>query len=71
MYAIVQGARAHMLRKWLGWTGCRPSELLETTPARVDLSGGSIAIRSLKKRKDALGTSEDDLLQRAGDGGVP
>jgi len=50
-------ARIHMLRKWLGWTGCRPSELLEITPARVDLSGGSIAIRSLKKRKDASGST--------------
>ena len=39
----------------LHWTGCRPSELLEITPARVDLSGGTIAIRSLKKRKDASG----------------
>ena len=35
--------------------GCRPSELLEITPARIDLSGGTIAIRSLKKRKDAKG----------------
>jgi integrase/recombinase XerD len=39
----------------LNWTGCRPSELLEITPARVDLSGGTIAIRSLKKRRDASG----------------
>lgn len=39
----------------LHWTGCRPSELLEITPARVDLSGGTIAIRSLKKRKDTSG----------------
>jgi integrase len=36
-------------------TGCRPSELLEITPARVDLSGGTTALRSLKKRKDASG----------------
>ena len=27
----------------------------EITPARMDLSGGTIAIRSLKKRKDAAG----------------
>ena len=31
------------------------SELLEIAPARVDLSGGAIAIRSLKKRRDAAG----------------
>ena len=40
------------------FTGCRPSELLEITPARVDLSGGTIAIRSLKKRKDGSGRSK-------------
>jgi integrase/recombinase XerD len=31
---------------------------LEITPARVDLSGGTIAIRSLKKRRDAAGRSK-------------
>ena len=50
-----QPARDRTLCEMLHWTGCRPSELLEITPARVDLSGGSIAIRSLKKRKDASG----------------
>ena len=34
-------------------TGCRPSKLIEITPARVDLSGGTVTLRSLKKRKDA------------------
>ncbi len=48
-----QPARDRILCEVLHWTGCRPSELLEITPARVDLSGGTIAIRSLKKRKDA------------------
>lgn len=50
-----QPARDRTLCEVLHWTGCRPSEALEITPARVDLSGGTIAIRSLKKRKDASG----------------
>ena len=47
--------RDRTLCETLHFTGYRPSELLEITPARVDLSGGTIAIRSLKKRKDASG----------------
>jgi hypothetical protein len=31
-------------------TGCRESELLEVTPERVDLTGGCIVFRTLKKR---------------------
>lgn len=50
-----QAARDRTLCEVLYWTGCRPSELLEITPARVDLSGGTVAIRSLKKRRDASG----------------
>jgi integrase len=50
-----QPARDRTLCEALHWTGCRPSELLEITPTRIDLSGGTIAIRSLKKRKDASG----------------
>ena len=50
-----QPARDRTLCETLHFTGCRPSELLEITPARVDLSGSTIAIRSLKKRKDAAG----------------
>lgn len=50
-----QPARDRTLCETLHWTGCRPSELLEITPARIDLSGGTIAIRSLKKRRDAVG----------------
>ena len=50
-----QPARDRTLCETLHFTGCRPSELIEITPARVDLSGGTIAIRSLKKRKDAAG----------------
>ena len=52
-----QPARDRTLCETLHFTGCRPSELLEITPARVDLSGGAIAIRSLKKRKDASGAA--------------
>lgn len=48
-------ARDRTLCETLHFTGCRPSELVEITPARVDLSGHAIAIRSLKKRKDASG----------------
>ncbi|MCR9110072.1 MAG: tyrosine-type recombinase/integrase [Rhodobacteraceae bacterium] len=50
-----QPARDRTLCETLHWTGCRPSELLEITPARIDLSSGTIAIRSLKKRRDASG----------------
>ncbi len=45
-------ARDRTLCETLHFTGCRPSELIEITPARVDLSGGTIAIRSLKKRRN-------------------
>lgn len=50
-----QPARDRTLCETLHHTGCRPSELIEITPARVDLSGGTITLRSLKKRKDASG----------------
>ena len=48
-------ARDRTLCETLHHTGCRPSELIEITPARVDLSGGTVTLRSLKKRKDASG----------------
>ncbi|MCE8005976.1 site-specific integrase [Aestuariivita sp.] len=48
-------ARDRTICETLHYTGCRPSELIELTPARVDLAGGTVAIRSLKKRKDATG----------------
>ncbi|MCQ0090506.1 site-specific integrase [Roseovarius sp. M141] len=48
-------ARDRTLCETLHFTGCRPSELVEIIPARVDLSGGTITIRSLKKRSDASG----------------
>lgn len=50
-------ARDRTLCETLHFTGCRPSELIEITPARIDLSGDTIAIRSLKKRKDASGAA--------------
>ena len=53
-----QPARDRTLCETLHFTGCRPSELIEITPASVDLSGGTIAIRSLKKRKDASGRAK-------------
>lgn len=37
----------------LAWTGCRLSEALALTPADLD-PGGSVAVRSLKKRGRAL-----------------
>lgn len=55
LVARKQPARDRTLCETLHFIGCRPSELLEITPARVDLSGGTIAIRSLKKRMDAAG----------------
>ena len=48
-------ARDRTLCEMLHHTGCRPSELIESSPARVDLSGGTVTLRSLKKRKDGAG----------------
>jgi integrase len=38
----------------IAYTGCRISEALALTPASVDPESGFVAIRSLKKRKDAV-----------------
>ncbi len=35
-------------------TGCRESELLEATPERVDLTGGCVVFRTLKRRRDGV-----------------
>ena len=51
-------ARDRTICETLHFAGCRPSELIEITPARVDLSGGTLAIRSLKKRKDRAGEAK-------------
>ena len=48
-------ARDRTLCETLHYTGCRPSELIEITPARIDLSGGTLTLRTLKKRKDRSG----------------
>ena len=56
-------ARDRTLCETLHYTGCRPSELIEITPARIDLSGGTVTIRSLKKRKDSSG--EQKAVYRA------
>lgn len=37
--------------KFLVYSGCRISEALELTSSRVDVSGGLVVIRSLKKRR--------------------
>lgn len=48
-------ARDRTLCETLNYTGCRPSELIAITPARIDLSAFTTTIQSLKKRKDASG----------------
>lgn len=48
-------ARDRTLCETLHYTGCRPSELIEIIPARIDLSGGTVTMRTLKKHKDAAG----------------
>ena len=50
-----RAVRDRTLCETLHFTGCRPSELVAITPARIDLSGGTVALRSLKKRKDSAG----------------
>jgi len=51
-------ARDRTLCETLHYTGCRPSELIEITPARIDLSSGTVTIRTLKKRKDSSGAQK-------------
>jgi len=48
-------ARDRTVCETLHYTGCRPSELIEITPARIDLSGGTVTLRTLKKRTDTTG----------------
>lgn len=48
----------------LHYTGCRPSEVLELTPARIYLTDKQIQIRSLKKRKfDRQGNKKSNKEQ--------
>ena len=44
----------HTLCALLHDTGVRISEALELTPERVDLTGGCIVVRSLKKRREGV-----------------
>ncbi|MBO6920222.1 MAG: site-specific integrase [Rhizobiaceae bacterium] len=54
--AARQGSsRDRTLCEILHYTGCRPSELIEITPARIDLSSGTVTLQSKKKRKDNTG----------------
>lgn len=53
-----RSARDRTLCETLHHTGCRPSELIEITPARIDLSSGAVTLRSLKKRKDSSGAQK-------------
>lgn len=55
-----RSARDRTLCETLHHTGCRPSELIEITPARIDLSSGAVTLRSLKKRKDSAGAQKKD-----------
>ncbi len=48
-----QNARDRTICETLHFTGCRESELIEITPARIDLAGGTLTLRTLKKRKRA------------------
>ena len=43
------------MRSSLHYIGCRPAELIEIPPAWIDLSAGTVTIRSLKKRPDKNG----------------
>ena len=49
--AALQPPHICLFAETLHYTGCRISEALEITPARVDLSEQRIALRSLKKRR--------------------
>jgi len=56
-------ARDRTLCETLHYTGCRPSEVIEITAARIDLSGGTVTLRTLKKRKDSAG--EQKIVYRS------
>ena len=61
--ARTKPARDRTLCETLHYTGCRASELIEITPARIELTGGTITLRSLKKRKDTSG--QQKIVHRA------
>lgn len=49
--AALQPPHVRVFAETLHYTGCRISEALEITPARVDLSEKRITLRTLKKRR--------------------
>jgi integrase/recombinase XerD len=49
--AALQPPKIRVFAETLHYTGCRISESLEITPARVDLSEHRVILRSLKKRR--------------------
>lgn len=51
-------ARDRTICETLHFTGCRPSELIEITPARIDLSANTVTLRTLKKRKNGAGEAK-------------
>jgi integrase/recombinase XerD len=57
-----RSARDRTLYETLHYIGCRPSELVEFAPSRIDLSGGVVAIRLLKKRRLPGGRGDPRLL---------
>ncbi|WP_424934451.1 tyrosine-type recombinase/integrase [Amaricoccus macauensis] len=61
--ARTRSARDRTLCETLHHTGCRPSELVEITPAHIDLSGGTVTLRSLKKGTD--GSGKPRMIYRA------
>jgi integrase/recombinase XerD len=48
-------ARDRTICETLHFTGCRPSELIAITPARIDLQGRTVTLRTLKKRPNGDG----------------
>lgn len=48
-------ARDRTICETLHYTGCRPGELIEILPSRIDLSAATVTLRTLKKRSDKNG----------------
>jgi integrase len=66
-----QPARDRTLCETLHFTGCRPSELLEITPARVDLSGGGHCNPIFEEAQGCDRGPEDCLQDSSGASGLP
>lgn len=52
---VLECPRERTFCEMLYWTGCRPSEALALTALNIDIDGGAIIVRSLKKRGDCKG----------------